>query len=273
MDYKSFKNNRINQAFSKENFGLSQIEIVFSDLCNRTCSFCPRGVDYPNSNDNMSVEDAELIRQRLIEFNYKGAATISGKGEPLLNKKAVECIKKLKQWKPLLITNGDPLLKDETLVERMFEAGLGHLIISEYDSEEKLNMWYRKYKDYPLFVRNLIGDFSYEEASISNRGGAMYSINESLEKACYLPFYKTVIDFDAKVQFCNNDWTYKYEIGDLRKQSLKEIWLSEEMMMFRKLLANGMRDKIKMCENCDVKGNMIGQLSFNYFRENHEIHC
>ena len=55
-----------------------------------------------------------------------------------------------------------------------------------------------------------------------------------------------VIDYDAKVQFCNNDWTYKHEIGDLRKQTLKEIWLSEEMRQFRKLLSNGEREKIKI---------------------------
>ena len=207
--YTKFKTSLI--GFQKENFGLSQIEIVFSDLCNRTCGFCPRSVDYPNSNDNMSVDDAELIKERLIEFDYKGAMAISGKGEPLLNKNAVDCISKLKQWKPFLITNGDPLLKDDTLVERMFDAGLDYLIISEYDLEEKINMWYEKYNDYRIFVRNLIGDFNHEEANISNRGGALYNIDMSLSKICYLPFYKCVIDFDAKVQFCNNDWTYKHE--------------------------------------------------------------
>lgn len=272
LQYKKFKNHRINQAFSKENFGLSQIEIVFSDLCNRTCGFCPRGVNYPNSNDNMSVDDAELIKERLIEFDYKGAMAISGKGEPLLNKNAVDCISKLKQWKPFLITNGDPLLKDDTLVERMFDAGLDYLVISEYDSEEKINMWYERYGDYRIFVRNLIGDFNYEEANISNRGGALYNIDKSLFKICYLPFYKCVIDFDAKVQFCNNDWTYKYEIGNLKQDSLKTIWLSNEMMNFRKKLSKGERDKIKMCKNCDVVGNLIGEKSFNYFKEDHELY-
>lgn len=273
LQYKKFKNHRINQAFSKENFGLSQIEMVFSDLCNRTCGFCPRSVDYPNSNDNMSVDDAELIKERLIEFDYKGAMAISGKGEPLLNKNAVDCISKLKQWKPFLITNGDPLLKDDTLVERMFDAGLDYLVISEYDSEEKINMWYERYNDYRIFVRNLIGDFNYEEANISNRGGALYNIDKSLSKICYLPFYKCVIDFDAKVQFCNNDWTYKYEIGNLKQDSLKTIWLSDEMMDFRKKLSKGERDKIKMCKNCDVVGNLIGGKSFNYFKENYESYC
>jgi len=271
IQYNKFKNSRI--GFSEENFGLSQIEIVFSDLCNRICDFCPRSVDYPNLNDNMSVNDAELIKERLIEFNYNGAIAVSGKGEPLLNKNAVDCISRLKQWKPFLITNGDPLLKDDTLVERMFDAGLDYLIISEYDSEEKINMWYERYNGYRIFVRNLIGDFNHEELNISNRGGALYDIDNSLNQKCFLPFYKCVIDFDAKVQFCNNDWTYKYEIGDLNKTSMKNIWLSKEMMKFRKILANGKREKIKMCRNCDVMGNLIGQKSFNYFKENYELYC
>ena len=126
--YTKFKTSRI--GFLKENYGLSQIEIVFSDLCNRKCDFCPRSVNYPNRNDNMTCDDAELIRKRLIEFEYKGTISISGKGEPLLNKNSVECISKLKNWKPFLITNGDPLLKDDTLVEKIFKAGLDYLIIS-----------------------------------------------------------------------------------------------------------------------------------------------
>jgi len=165
------------------------------------------------------------------------------------------------------------LLKDDTLVERMFDAGLDYLIISEYDSEEKINMWYERYNGYRIFVRNLIGDFNHEELNISNRGGALYDIDNSLNQKCFLPFYKCVIDFDAKVQFCNNDWTYKYEIGDLNKTSMKNIWLSKEMMKFRKILANGKREKIKMCRNCDVMGNLIGQKSFNYFKENYELYC
>ena len=132
LQYRKFKTKKVNEGFSAKNYGLSQIEIVFSDLCNRVCEFCPRIADYPNSNDNMSVDDAELIKERLIEFDYKGAMAISGKGEPLLNKNSVECISKLKNWKPFLITNGDPLLKDDTLVEKMFEAGLDYLIIIIY---------------------------------------------------------------------------------------------------------------------------------------------
>lgn len=268
LQYTEFKTKKINEGFSAKNYGLSQIEIVFSDLCNRVCEFCPRSVDYPNVDNNMSLDDAELIRERLLEFGYRGATAISGKGEPLLNKNAVECISKLKNWKPFLITNGDPLLKDDTLVEKMFEAGLDYLIISEYDSEEKFNMWHKKYKGYRIFVKKMIGNLNYNEANINNRGGALYDIGQSISKVCFLPFYKCVIDYDAKVQFCNNDWTYKYEIGDLKKQTLKEIWLSEEMRQFRILLSNGEREKIKMCKNCDIKGNIIGQKSFNYFKEN-----
>ncbi len=265
IQYREFKSEKINEAFSVINYGLSQIEIIFSDLCNRVCDFCPRSVDYPNVNNNLSLNDAELIKKRLIEFEYKGTISISGKGEPLLNKNSVECISKLKNWKPFLITNGDPLLKDNTLVEKMFDAGLNYLIISEYDSEEKFNMWYEKYRGYRIIVKKLIGNFNYDEAKFSNRGGALYDIKKSLTSDCFLPFYKCVIDYDAKVQFCNNDWTYKYEIGDLKKQSVKNIWLGEEMMKFRKLLLNGERSKIKMCKNCNVKGNIIGQKSFDYF--------
>ena len=132
-------------------------------------------------------------------------------------------------------------------------------------------MWHKKYDGYRIFVRDFTESFSYEDVNFSNRGGALFDIDNSLEQKCFLPFYKCVIDFDAKVQFCNNDWIYKYEIGDLKKNSLKNIWLSEEMMKFRKILSKGEREKIKMCRNCDVNGNLIGRKSFNYFKENYEL--
>ena len=51
--------------------GMSTLEINPTELCNRTCSFCPRGDWYPNKNEHLSIDDTYLIKKRLDEFEYQ----------------------------------------------------------------------------------------------------------------------------------------------------------------------------------------------------------
>ena len=69
------------------------IEINPTELCNRTCSFCPRSSTYPNQNLNLSIEDALIIKQRLNEINFNGRLHFTGQGEPTLNKNLLHIAK------------------------------------------------------------------------------------------------------------------------------------------------------------------------------------
>ena len=50
--------------------GIVQIDINITDLCNRTCSFCPRSDAsiYPNNNQNMTLEMFDLIMDQIEEW-------------------------------------------------------------------------------------------------------------------------------------------------------------------------------------------------------------
>lgn len=262
MNYKDWKQNII--KFSEKNLGLSQIEVSFADNCNRSCGFCPYSTFYKGTpNSFMTLSNAKLLSERLIEFEYEGAIAICGRGEPLLNKKAGECISHLKHWKPFLITNGDVLLKND-IVDNLFENGLEALVISEYDSEDKIKYWKNTYSDYNIFVKNLIEP--KESDNFNNRGGSFETITESLNTPCYLPFYKLMIDYDLNVQYCNHDWKYKHSLGNLKEHSIHEIWTGDEIIKYRKFLSQGKRQNIKMCKYCDVEGDVHGEESFHFWR-------
>tara|TARA_B100000809_G_C15138818_1_gene531957 strand:- start:2847 stop:3638 length:792 start_codon:yes stop_codon:yes gene_type:complete len=262
MIYSEWKQNKI--RFSEKNLGLSQIELSFVDRCNRTCHFCPYGTFYENTPDSyMTPSNAKLVSERLIEFDYEGTIAICGRGEPLLNKKSVDCISYLKQWKPFLITNGDVLLKNHHLVSDLFDNGLDALVISEYDSIDKIKYWQERYSDFNVFVKDLIEP--KDSDNFNNRGGSFSTITDSLTTPCYLPFYKLMIDFDLTVQFCNHDWKFKHQIGDLKTQKINDIWTSDEIQSYRKLLSDGKRCDIKMCKYCDVKGDIHGKQSFDFW--------
>jgi radical SAM protein with 4Fe4S-binding SPASM domain len=72
---------------------------------------------------------------------------------------------------------------------------------------------------------------------------------------CPEPFSRLAINFDGQVSVCCVDWSYGTIVGDLRTESLKEIWNGEKLREFRMAHLNGQRESIPACANCQyVKG-------------------
>ena len=74
------------------NTTLFDVEINGSELCNRTCSFCPRYDPevYPNQNLHMSIETCSNLVDGLKKIEFYGVVTFVGFGEPLLAKNLIE---------------------------------------------------------------------------------------------------------------------------------------------------------------------------------------
>ena len=71
------------------------IEINTTELCNRTCVFCPRHdpTVFPNRNLHLTVKGAQTIAEELGENQYNGKISFSGFGENLLNPNFIEIVK------------------------------------------------------------------------------------------------------------------------------------------------------------------------------------
>ena len=100
---------------------LLTVEINTTELCNRTCVFCPRHDRsvYPNRNLNMSLKTAEEIANNLLIDNYKGtpAATLAtyGAGMSYLH---------LKQYENA-ITYLDKFNADDILLSALSKGAIG----------------------------------------------------------------------------------------------------------------------------------------------------
>ncbi len=77
----------------------------------------------------------------------------------------------------------------------------------------------------------------------------MYSIKNELLSHCWKMWQSCVITWDGKVVPCCFDKDAHYVMGDLQKQSFKEIWQGREYNDFRATLLRS-RDEIEMCKNC-----------------------
>ena len=258
------------------------VEINTTELCNRTCVFCPRHDPrvFPNRNLHLTTKGAEIIAKELGRNDYNGKISFSGFGENLLNPEFHSIVFRFRMWLPDATlecnTNGDKLT--EEYAEKLFKNGLDLLYINLYDGPEQMEHfdkimepWKDKYK-----YRMHWGDFEKHGLILNNRSGVIDWVGieetdiKSLQgKPCHYPFYKLFVDWNGDVLFCSNDWGREHVVGNLLQQSLHEVWFSKPMTKIRKKLMRGDRS-MSPCNKCSVDGSLFGKPSFDLIKEYYE---
>ena len=69
---------------------------------------------------------------------------------------------------------------------------------------------------------------------------------------CTFLWYSMSVKWDGKVVPCCNDLLSSMPIGDVRKNSLLEIWNSPVLTDIREKIASGRYNEIPLCSGCDV---------------------
>ena len=259
------------------------VEINTTELCNRTCVFCPRHdpAVFPNRNLHLTVKGARTIAEELGDNQYSGKISFSGFGENLLNPDFPEIVKEFRFNLPMATiecnTNGDKLT--EEYVDRLYRAGLDLLYINLYDGIEQMTHFeemLKNVRDDMYKFRMHWGDFEKHGLILNNRSGVIdwVGIEEtditSLQgKPCHYPFYKMFVDWNGDVLFCSNDWGREHVVGNLLQQSLHDVWFSKPMTKIRKRLMKGDRSH-SPCNKCSVDGSLFGKPSFDLVSEYYE---
>lgn len=97
----------------------------------------------------------------------------------------------------------------------------------------------------------------WPEFDLENRAGVSASkpvgqYRERLEDkdVCTYIFYAMAVNADGTVSACCPDWDQKLVVGDIRTQSLREIWHSPGMNKLRRLHLQGRRRENPVCRAC-----------------------
>ncbi|WP_416515145.1 radical SAM protein [Brachyspira hyodysenteriae] len=137
--------------------------------------------------------------------------------------------------------------------------------LSESEKEEFLNI-FSPYCD-KIFIEyltdNVWPNFSVNENSkvINLLGKSQYGLEVKNRKICCYLFYVLVLNSNGTISACCSDWQEKLIIGDVRKQSLKEIWNSDKMNEFRILHLKGKRFENDVCKNCgNIQSSQIDDI-------------
>ena len=139
-----------------------------------------------------------------------------------------------------------------TIIAKMFES---------YSSEnEEFNDLYKEIADQVMIdepfqlnsVENDIFDNLYHEKAQLAKEKYKEDNLYSNRKACRYPFTHMTVRNDGTVVVCCSDWLKELKIGDIRKNSLKEIWESKTLYNLRCEMINMKGANINACKNCEI---------------------
>ncbi len=284
LEYKNKQESMIYNTIDTGSPLASLINVQFNttELCNRTCVFCPRTDPkvYPNRNLHISIETVDKISKDLASIQFKGKVSLSGFGEPLLHNMILDIIKTIKINLPESIvetnTNGDKL--NPKVIEELYDSGIDRLYVNLYDGPKQVESFSDMFKNIDESKYIFRPHWNLEDNTynlfLTNRGGTLNTnlikkVGKPINQQCYLPFSTAMIDYNGDMVLCPNDWSRKYKIGSLLDNHIKDVWLGERMKNIRMKLANSDRSE-SPCNVCNINGMLSGKPSFDILMRYYE---
>ncbi len=246
----------------------SWIELSIIDVCNRSCSFCPKS-DHkiaPDTYQRMQMNLINKLTDELKEIEYKGSVTLCGYGEPMLHKEINIICKKLSEAAFVeVVTNGDPL--NPKKIHDLFVNNVNKLLISMYDGEHQVSKFKKMIKDSNVpedFV--ILRDRWYDAKTdfglkLTNRTGTINIGNQEkvgTYKKCFYPSYQFLIDWNGDIFLCPQDWHRRITMGNMMQENIFSIWTNKIITKYRKNLLNGKRVD-NPCTTCNAEGTILGK--------------
>lgn len=236
------------------------VEIETINRCNGVCAFCP--VNSNNDSRVFSVMSEELFKKiidELAELKYEGKLACFSNNEPFLDPDIIDRLKyareKLPSARMHLFTNGTLLSLDKF---KLAIESLDELIIDNYNKELELIKNNRIIADYcernpELKAKVTIVLRNPNEILTSRGGDAPNHERDSKFKnvKCALPFKQLIIRPTGEVSLCCNDSLGRDTLGDLKKQSLTEVWYGDKFNKVREAIYKG-RSNWPHCKYCDT---------------------
>jgi radical SAM protein with 4Fe4S-binding SPASM domain len=252
---KAFRTYFISRYLEKRQYKkqlLCNVNIETTAFCNRKCFFCFNHDRFPKREQGIMDESIfQKVIADLATLKFAGRLSPHSFGEPLLDKRLPALMEYARKKLPLCFidihTNGD--LLEEGLLVTLLNKGVDHFLITNYDDADKplLEDLARRYP-FPVTFR------SYKTFRKTDRAGAIFRRGTTLRAPCLRPSSALVVNWKGNVVLCCHDFYQSCSFGNVKEQSLSDIWYGPEFSEYRKQLAAGNRTIAKICTNCDDEG-------------------
>lgn len=226
----------------------TQIQIQTKTRCNLNCSFCPNS----KHNQPKTLLDIALYKRIITELkklNFEGRLTLYLQNEPSLDLRIIKFIKIARaelNCRINISTNG--IVWDYKDVLKLFKAGLDDLDVSCY-SDAILKKWSGGSDERINAIDLRV--WGGNKLHLSNRGGNLDIENGEVGTGyCEKPFEVININAEGKVILCCADYKWEVVVGDVKKETLINIWNCDLLNRYRKELIKGKRD-LPLCNECN----------------------
>lgn len=263
------------------NLKLRAIQIQTIDYCNRSCSFCPNASDARKSKESMDDDLFTTILERISEYNYDGRISPYLMNEPFCDNRILDKIKEIKTMFPnnyiFLNTNGDHIFSLDDW-SGIISSGLNGIQVNTYGNRDMHNRRLKKlldllpsYDNLKLVKKGSIRNCTNLEnnllvkmvwtpsakPSFWNRGGNVPNWNrllptQSPSNICTFLFEQMYINYRGEAVLCCSDWHHEIVMGNLKHQTIEEIWLGKRYREYRQSHESGHAREMKLCSTCDL---------------------
>ncbi len=93
-------------------------------------------------------------------------------------------------------------------------------------------------------------EFELRDGLEVNQDHGIYGQEIKEVSVCPYVFYSFSLNSDGQASLCFLDWSRKLLIGDVRVQSVKDIWLGDKMRDYQKMFLRHDRKNHPVCGNC-----------------------
>ena len=262
------------------------IDVEVSSLCNLRCKMCT--IDFDKFKGGLMPLD--LFKHIASQFNSSGPAFVkfNWRGEPLINKRLAKMVA-IANCAGVLETaiNTNGVLLNGAVAQRLLKAGIKRVKVS-VDSIDpnkykeirgvELDEVVTNVKEFVRIRDSLNMDFpivQVQMVSINNdkeevkeyhnywkdivdyvgfcrlRGGD-FDKSEYETVPCGQPFQRMLITWDGNVSVCCVDSELKFCIGNVKDNTIEELWNSQKANHIRNMHALGVGNKIKQCSECEI---------------------
>ena len=142
------------------------------------------------------------------------------------------------------------------LFERKGQCTITIKMMAESLTEDQKQIFFETFSPITdqIFLEHLVPYWNdaidHEDWKIGDKTMLDEEVHHNSE-VCPFPFYKMRITSDAKVLLCSADWDHLRPIGDLREQTVKEVWESDTLRSIQMKFLNNQRSELDGCSTCE----------------------
>jgi MoaA/NifB/PqqE/SkfB family radical SAM enzyme len=218
--------------------------------CNGSCAYCP----YPKVRDTLLHQRMEWAHVTRVLDDIREHAhevrglTLCGMAEPFLDDYVFECLE-YGRGLPWYLQSNCSMLSAER-VQRLEEVGFSGRIIAHFEVDMGIDfeLATRNY----AFARTQLGSERVVRKTLSkltNRAGAAWSVPFLPATNCSSrrPYWQMTIGVTGRAHYCCDDMLHQLTVGDIREQSISEIWNGSE---YERKISAMHEGRNPLCNSC-----------------------